>query len=58
MLQARYPQVDPFEAALINNLGIDTAQEARSLIPSIRDKFKEDTELDEFLRALRQYQSA
>lgn len=55
-LLERYPKLDQFEAVLLNNLLIDTADEAFSLIPTLRDKFSED-ELTELLDGLKAYQT-
>jgi len=45
-----------FESAMLNNLNTDNVDEAKTLIPSIRDKFT-DEELEQLLGRLSDYQS-
>jgi len=58
MLAKKYPKLDTFEVACINNLNIDSAEEAYSLIPTLKAKFPEKELLDDLLQDLKRYQSS
>ena len=55
----RYEQFNlhNFEVAVINNLGIESADEAYSLVPSLVNKIDKDN-LDQLLEDIKRYQSA
>jgi len=50
-------KLDPFEVAVINNLNIETVEEALSLIPTLKDKFSDEKELEKFLDDLKRFQT-
>mmetsp|Transcript_105754 Transcript_105754/g.129031 ORF Transcript_105754/g.129031 Transcript_105754/m.129031 type:complete len:199 (+) Transcript_105754:41-637(+) len=45
-----------YESALINNLSINSVDEAFTLIPTLKDKFPKSSELDTILNQLQDYQ--
>merc|ERR1719476_112974 len=52
----KHENLTEFESAMLNNLDTDNVDEAKTLIPSLRDKFTDD-ELDTLLTRLSDYQS-
>jgi len=58
MTKYKDKDVHEFEIACLNNLGIEEVDEARALVPTLKEKFEDDGELQQLLEDLKRYQSS